>query len=174
MGGCQSALDLYEACIVSSLLSNAGTWVEISDESVKLLDKLQDTFEKVLFALPASAQGASLRAALGLVGMKWRVWEAKIALLQAIRSREEGWLAKEVMEEQTEMGWPGLSSEVTAICKEVGLPDAATEEVSKDHYKKAIQYHHVKALKLELKGEKIRGMAHNISTQREYTGWGLL
>ena len=35
VGGCQFALDLYEACIVSSLLSNAGTWVEISDESAR-------------------------------------------------------------------------------------------------------------------------------------------
>ena len=69
----------------------------------------------------------------------------------------------------------GLSNEVTTICKEIGLPDAATEEVSKDHYKEAIQYHHVKALKLELKGEKLRGMANSdISTRREYTGWGLL
>ena len=62
VGGCQSTLDLYEACIVSSLPSNTGTWVEISDEPVKLLDKLQDTFGKVclrfqpLLKVPASGQ----------------------------------------------------------------------------------------------------------------------
>ena len=92
VGGCQSALDLYETCIIPSLLSNAGTRVEISDKSVKLLDKIQDTLGKVLLLLPASAQGASLRAALGLVGMKWRAWEANISLIQAIRRQEEGGL----------------------------------------------------------------------------------
>ena len=60
VGACQSALDLYETCIIPSLLSNAGTWVEISDESVKLLDKIQDTFGKVLLSLPASAQSARI------------------------------------------------------------------------------------------------------------------
>ena len=55
VGGCQSALDLYESCILPSLLSNAGTWVEISNKAVKMLDSLQDTFGKVLLSLPASA-----------------------------------------------------------------------------------------------------------------------
>ena len=175
VGGCQFALDLYEACIVSSLLSNAGTWVEISDESVKLLDKLQDTFGKVLLALPASAQGASLRAALGLVGMKWRVWEAKIALLQAIRSQEEGGLAKEVLNEQIDMSWPGLAKEVRGICKEIHLPDASIKDVDKEEIKKAIKYDHLKSLKQELKGDKLKEMANSdVSTRREYTSWGLL
>ena len=97
-----------------------------------MLDDFQDTFGKVLLSLPSSAQGASLRAALGLVGMKWRVWEAKIALVQAIRRQEEGGLAKEVLEEQIEMGRPALAMEVTIICQEIGLPDASTEEVAKD------------------------------------------
>ena len=95
LGGCQAALDLYESCLVPSLLSNAGTWVEISNKAVKMLDSLQATFGKVLLSLPASAQDASLRAALGLLGMKWRVWEAKISLIQAIRRQEDGGLAKE-------------------------------------------------------------------------------
>ena len=112
--------------------------MEISDESVKLLDKMQDTFGKVLLSLPVSAQGASLRAALGLVGMKWRVWEAKILLIQAIRRQEEGGLAKEVLNEQIDMSWPGLAKEVRDICKEIHLPDASIKDVDKEEIKKAI------------------------------------
>ena len=78
------------------LLGNAGTWVEIRSKAVKMLDGLQDTFGKVILSLPASALDASLQAALGLTGMKWRVWEAKINLIQAIRRQEDGGLAKEV------------------------------------------------------------------------------
>ena len=85
VGGCQSAIDIYESCIIPSLLTNAGTWVQMSEESVNRLDDLQDTFGRVLLSLPLSAPRASLRATLGLQAMKWRVWEAKILLVQAIR-----------------------------------------------------------------------------------------
>ena len=104
VGGCQSALDLYESCIIPSLLTNAGTWVDMSEKAVNILDTTQDTFARVLMALPFSAPRASLRAALGLLGGKWRVWEAKLLLLQAIRRQEEGGLAREVLEEQVDMG----------------------------------------------------------------------
>ena len=108
VGGAQSAIDLYKSCIISSLLTNAGTWVEMKEESVSRLDDIQDTFSRALLSLPLSAPRASLRAALGLQAMKWRVWEAKILLMQAIRRQEEGNLAREVLEEQLQMGWPGL------------------------------------------------------------------
>ena len=55
VGGCQSALDLYESCLIPSLLTNAGTWVEISEEAIKMLDRVQDNFGRVLLALPLSA-----------------------------------------------------------------------------------------------------------------------
>ena len=168
-------MDLYESCILPSLLSNAGTWVEISNEAVKMLDSLQDTFGKVLLSLPASAQGASLRAALGLPGMKWRVWEAKINLIQAIRRQDDGGLAKEVLEEQKKMSWPGLAKEVSRICKEIHLPDASIKDVDKEEIKKAIKYDHLKSVKQELKGDKLKEMENSdVSTRREYTSWGLL
>ena len=128
-----------------------------------------------MLSLPASAQGASLRAALGLVGMKWRVWEAKILLIQAIRRQEEGGLAKEVLNEQIDMSWPGLAKEVREICKEIHLPDASIKDVDKEEIKKAIKYDHPKSVKQELKGDKLKEMANSdVSTRREYTSWGLL
>ena len=99
----------------------------------------------------------------------------KLLLSQAIRKQEDGGLAREVWEEQVEMSWPGLANEVTHICKEIGLPDASRQEVTKEEIKKAIQYHHVTALKLELTGEKLKCMARSdVRTRRSYTGWGLL
>ena len=174
VGGCQSALDLYESCLIPSLLTNAGTWVEISEEAIKMLDRIQDTFGRVLLALPLSAQGASLRAALGLLGMKWRVWELKIHLIQAIRRQEEGGLAREVLEEQLEMDWPGLASEVRDICKEIMIPDASRRDIEKETIKKAIIYDHVKSLKKELTGDKLKDMSNSdVSKRREYTGWSV-
>ena len=166
---------MYESCIIPSLLTNAGTWVEMKEETITRLDNMQDTFSRALLALPLSAQRASLRAALGLQGMKWRVWEAKILLVQAIRRQEEGGLAREVLEEQLQMGWPGLAQEVSQICKIVNLPDASREDVSKDDVKKAVKYDHHKSLKLQLKGKKLQQMANSdVSSRKEYTGWSLL
>jgi hypothetical protein len=122
VGGCQSAIDIYESCIIPSLLTNAGTWVQMSEEAVNRLDDLQDTFGRALLSLPLSAPRASLRATLGLQAMKWRVWEAKILLVQAIRGQEEGGPAREVLEEQLQMGVPGLAQEVSQICQDIQLP----------------------------------------------------
>ena len=73
------------------------------------------------------------------------------------------------------MSWPGLASEVSQICKEINLPDASTKDVDKEDIKKAIKYDHIKSLKLDLKGEKLKSMSNSdISTRREYTSWGLL
>ena len=44
VGGMRAAIDLFESCIVSSLLTNSCTWTEITDKEVKLLDDIQDTF----------------------------------------------------------------------------------------------------------------------------------
>ena len=123
IGGVESAIDLYESCIIPSLLSNASTWMEITKETENKLDAIQDLFGRVLLQVPQSTPKLATRGALGLQGMKWRVWEAKVLLALAIREQEEDCLAREVWEEQVRMGWPGLATEVQKICKDVGLPD---------------------------------------------------
>ena len=128
----------------------------------------------LLPALPRSAQRASLQAALGLVGMKWRVWEEKILLAQAIRNQEEGGLASEILEEQLAMVWPGLGKEVSEICAHLKLPDASRLEVQKDTIQKAVWFDNLKSVKNELKGDKVQEMSRSyISTRRLYTARSL-
>ena len=43
-----------------------------------------------------------------------------------------------------------MAQEVSNICSIFGLPDACREEVTKDEVEKAIMYHHLKELKLEM------------------------
>ena len=69
--------------------------------------------------------------------MKWRVMEAKVLLVLAIRRQEEGGLALEVLQEQMAMGFPGLGQEVRQICLEVGLPDATRLDVQPEEVKKS-------------------------------------
>ena len=73
------------------------------------------------------------------------------------------------------MGWPGLVMEVSQISKDINIPDATQEVISKDIISKAVRYDHVKSLKLELRGKKLQEMANSdVSGRRQYTSWSLL
>lgn len=115
IGGIESAIDLYESCIVPSLLANCSTWTEIKESTEKRPDATQDLFGRVLLQVPQSSPRLATRAALGLLGMKWRVWQEKIPLVLAIWGQEENCLAREVLNEQVRMGWPGLGREVSDL-----------------------------------------------------------
>ena len=57
-----------------------------------------------------------------------------------------------MLEEQLEMDWPGLASELRDICKEILIPDASRRDIEKETIQKAIIYGHLKSLKKELTG----------------------
>ena len=82
--------------------------------------------------------------------MKWRIVEAKVLLVMAIRSQKEGGLAREVLEEQLALGYPGLGQEVRKICVEIGIQDASQMKVQKEQVKEAIKLNHLKKLKVEM------------------------
>ena len=178
VGGTEAAIDLYEACIVPSLLSNCSTWMEIDQEAEDMLDAIQDLFGRVLMQLPASTPRLAIRGALGLLGMKWRVWKEKLLLILALQEQEEGGLARDVLGQQLLMAWPGLGQEVKMICKEVGLPDITLEAVTvtKEAVTEAVKYNNLKQLKLEMqsKGQKLKQMSQtDMSRRRAYLKWSL-
>ena len=86
---------------------------------------------KVLLKLTSSTVLPLYRAETSLTGMKWRIWEQKLLLVKAIRQLEDNVLAKEVFNQQLEMGWPGLAREATKICQEIGLQDICRKDISK-------------------------------------------
>ena len=60
---------------------------------------------------------------------------------------EEDSYAKEILKEQVEMGWEGLTKEVMKMCEEVGLPNACTVYLKRDDVSEAVMYNHLKILK---------------------------
>jgi hypothetical protein len=175
IGGMQAGIDLYESCIVSSLLTNGGTWTEITDQEVKELEELQNTMCRALLQVPLSTPRSSLRAVLGLVGMKIRVMEAKVLLVMAIRRHEEGGLARKILKEQLAFGFPGLGQEVSQICQEIGLPDASRLEVDTSEVKEAIQFQNVKNLQTEMEGKlKLEELARSdMRKAQDYVAWNV-
>ena len=94
----------------------------------------------------------------------------------ALQQQDEGCLAKEVLQEPVQMGWPGLRLEVQAICREISLPDATCETVmiKKEAIKEAILLHHHQHLKQEMNGKKLEKMARTgMRRRREYTKFGV-
>ena len=104
-----------------------------------------------------SAPKACLRAALGVQGMMWRVWEEKLLLAKAIMEQEEEVLARQVFVDQVALGLPGLAKEVKEICLTVGLPDICQTDITKEKIKENIYWHHMQTLKEDLQKLEIKG-----------------
>ena len=68
----------------------------------------------------------SERAKAGLLGCKYRVWTEKVVLVsKIIHQKVEGEnYAQEVLIEQFNNGWGGVTEEVVKICQTVGLKNA--------------------------------------------------
>ena len=47
-GGVQVGLNMWELSVIPFLLNNAGTWIDILDEAIRELDKLQELFLRFL------------------------------------------------------------------------------------------------------------------------------
>ena len=65
--------------------------------------------------------------------MDHRIMIEKVCLVTSVMHvmNEEGY-AKEILQEQIDMKWDGLSKEVTEICDKLGLPDACRTFVQRE------------------------------------------
>ena len=160
VGGMEAAIDIYEGCIVPSIIANCSTWMDIQKQSEDRLDDLQDLFGRVLLKMPQSTHRLAFRGALGLLGSRWRVFQEKVLLVKAIsiKAQDDDCLAKEMLEEQVRMGWPGLALEVQEICKLRGLPDITQRGINLDktEIKEAMKGGHLQSLKEEIRGVKLK------------------
>ena len=144
------AWELWEKALIPSLLSGAGTWTGDIRRAVDLCDELQNFFWRVMLTVPESCPKLALRCETKQLGMKWRIWEAKIFLSQRILKMDMKTLVKRVYMEGKMMGWPGLWQEVKEICYEVGIPDVNDVVVSKTDIKTTIVNHHMKDMKEQM------------------------
>ena len=55
VGGMMAAIDLYESCIVPSLLTNCGTWTEMTEKEENLLEEIQNMFCRAVLQVPVSS-----------------------------------------------------------------------------------------------------------------------
>ena len=135
-GGIVGAVQLFESGIVPKLLANAGTWVGITATTIKKLDAIQNLFVHVVLRLPSSTVLPSYRAETAMVGFKWRVYLEKLRLMEAIKRQEDEVLAKEVLEQQLLMGWPGLAQWWRRSAGRSACPTSATKRWTRRRWRR--------------------------------------
>ena len=135
VGGMETGLMLWEKCVIPSLLHGAGTWVQMTADSVRLLNSLQRWFMRMLLQVGPGVPTASLTWESGLLDMEQRVWVEKLMFIFHIRSLDEDTLARQIYEKQKEHKWPGLAEETLNICKELKIEDVNETRMSKKEYK---------------------------------------
>ena len=72
-GGMETALILWEACCIPSLLNGAGTWTEISSSTEKRLNRIQSWFLRLVLQVGQGAPLASLAWDTSILDMSFRV-----------------------------------------------------------------------------------------------------
>ena len=137
-GGMETALLLWEACCVPSLLHGAGTWVEITPAVEKRLNNLQQHFLRLIYQVGPGAPIASLGWDTATLDMGLRIWREKVMLIIHIRSLEEETLAQRVYTNQRSLGWPGLAAESERICQDLGIESCNTTSLPKGEYRKVV------------------------------------
>ena len=154
MGGLVAAWELWERALVPSLLAGAGTWLGDIREAVKLCNKLQAFYWRVILGVPESCPKLALICETKMTDMKWRIWEEKCLFLLRIKSLEEGSLAKTIHEVAEDKGWPGLGREVRNICQMIGISDLNTRSLRTNEIKQAIAKSHFDNMMSQFEGSK--------------------
>jgi hypothetical protein len=137
-GGMETALLLWEVCCLPSLLNGAGTWTEISKQTEKKLNQLQNWFLRLVLQIGPGAPLASLSWDTALLEVGQRVQIEKILLVIHIRNLEDNTLARKIYMEQKAMNLPGLAAETSDICKSLNIEDCNSTSIGKYEYKKLL------------------------------------
>ena len=135
IGGFKSALDLFELAILPTLLNNADTWVDITEEAVNMLEDMQLFFVRLVLRVPKSTPKPALRSETGLMSMKLRIWKKKVMMIHHLKNLSDSSLAKQVWREQLQQDWPGLAREASIICEELGIKNVNESQTGRQELK---------------------------------------
>ena len=118
-GGMAGAWDIWERAILPSLLANCGSWVKIPKKALKTLNETQSLYCRLIYSCPDSTPIPALRGEAGLLDFEHRIMCEKICLVTRLmnQDKEEDSYAQEIIKEQMDMEWDGLTKEVMKFCK---------------------------------------------------------
>ena len=137
-GGLETALLLWEACCLPSLLAGAGAWVEMSKPTEKKLNSIQNWFLRLVLQVGPGAPLASLLWDTAMLDMGLQVWREKLMLMLHVVCLDEETLANRVYIEQRKNKLPGLAQETEDICIKLGIESVHTTRLGPKNYRKVV------------------------------------
>ena len=152
IAGMEGAWILWEKAILPTLLAGCGGWIGASKKIYEKLDSIQNEYLRMIYSCPPSMPKPALRSQTGMTSMKHKIWVEKLCVITRIMNplEDKENYAKQILDEQQEQGWKGITTEVEEICLLVGLPNVCKKFVSRVEVVKAIELHHLKEIKLEM------------------------
>jgi hypothetical protein len=104
-----------------------------------------------------------------MLDSKHRIWVEKVSVLAEIlhnKEEQEENYAREVLREQLEQGWEGLTTEVAEICQLAGLQNVCYKYICRKEVVEAIELHHLKEIKEQMKTLKKMEKLRMLDTRR--------
>ena len=105
------------------LMNNSDTWMNISTQTIQALDKLQNLFYRVLLSVPVGCPIPIMYWDCAGLSMTLRIAQKKLLFLHHLSTMEEDSLAKEVLNVQARLAFPGLLNECEEYLVMFGVCD---------------------------------------------------
>ena len=93
---------------------------------------------------------------------KHRIWMEKVCVLAEIphtKMEQEENFDREVLREQLDQGWQGLTSKVAKICPQTRLPNACNKYIGRKDVMEVLELNHMKEINEQI--EPLRKMKKN-------------
>ena len=117
VGGIKTGIMLWESCVVPFLLYNSSTWLEIRENDLKVLTKLQRLFLNTLLAV-RNCPAPLMLWDLGVLDMPLRILKEKALLYHHIACLPESSVAHQMMKIQESLHFPSLRDDLDRfLCK---------------------------------------------------------
>jgi hypothetical protein len=110
-GGLAAGLDIWELALLPKLLYNSDCWMDISPDTMKVLEDLQLTFYRSLLAVGSGCPLPSLYWETGGTLIKNLILQTKLLFLHHVATLPANTLAREVFDVQEDLKLPGLLNE---------------------------------------------------------------
>ena len=104
----------------------------------KKLNQIQYWVLKLIYQVGQGAPSVSLLWDTSCLDMSLRIYKEKVLLVGHIRKLDKNSLAKLIYEEQKLQKWPGLATETSSICSELGIEDCNSTNLEKVAYGKIL------------------------------------
>ena len=135
----QVRIELYNSCIIPSLLYGLETWHQLSRKEVKNLEKIQAKALCQLLELPRSTPYMGILSELGMWRIEERLDYRRIMLLQNLLKSDDRRLCKRVVLSQRESEEEGTFYDTTKKKLEKYDIDLKVENMTKSELKKEVK-----------------------------------